>query len=184
MDDGEPDAELLHSERPFRGRMIDLSVDRVRLPNGAEAELEVVRHPGAAAVVPVTADGEVLLVRQYRYAVGGWLLEVPAGKLDPGEEPEACARRELEEETGWAAGTLEPLGFLWPTPGFADEKIWLFAARGLTRSRTNLQHDEVLSVVSMPLAEAVELASRGGIEDGKSIAALLRLAARREAAGG
>jgi len=160
----------------FRGRIVELSVDRVRLPNGNVCDLELIRHPGAAAVVPVDGDGQVVLVRQYRYAAGGWLYEVPAGKLDPGEIPEVCARRELEEETGVAAGKLTPLGWIWTTPGFTDEKIWLYLATELTPARQLLQADEVLSVHRLPFAEAVSLARSGEIHDAKSICALLRAA--------
>jgi ADP-ribose pyrophosphatase len=161
----------------FRGRTIRLNVDRVRLPNGREMDFEIVHHPGAAAVVPVLDGGEVLMVRQYRYATGGWLLEVPAGKLDPGEDPETCARREVEEEVGFRPGTLTPLGWIWATPGFADEKIWLYLATGLEATAQGLQDDEVLNVERMPLAEAVAQAASGAIEDSKSTCALLRAAA-------
>lgn len=167
--------ELLDSAQAFDGRVLDLRVDRVRLPNGAEAELEVIRHQGASAVVPVTANGDVLLVRQYRHATGDYLLEVPAGKLDFGtEDPEQCARRELEEETGFRAGELSSLGWIWTTPGFADERIWLFLATDLGPGRQDLEPDEVIELVEMPLEEAAEMALNGEITDSKSICALLR----------
>lgn len=158
----------------FDGRIVRLSVDRVRLPNGNVVELELVRHPGAAAVVALDASGDALLVRQYRYASGGWLLEVPAGKLDGGEVPESCAARELEEETGHRAGRLVPMGRIWTTPGFTDEQIWLFLATDLTETAATPQRDEVLSLERVPLARAVEMAARGDIHDAKSICALLR----------
>jgi ADP-ribose pyrophosphatase len=167
---------LLDRRSIFNGRVVNLSVDRVRLPNGRICELEMIRHPGAAAVVPLDDEGQVLLVRQYRYAAGGWLLEVPAGKLDPGEPPESCAVREVEEETGYRPGALEPLGWVWTTPGFTDEKIWLFLARDLVRSKQDLQTDEVLTVERYPLERAVEMAGEGEIHDGKSVCALLRAA--------
>lgn len=172
-----PDAELLQRREIYRGRIVDLSVDEVRLPNGNVCELELIRHPGAAAVVPVDEDGRILLIRQYRYATGGFLLEVPAGKLDGGESPESCARREAEEETGYRPATLVPLGWIWTTPGFTDEKIWLFRGGGLRRTRQALQTDEVLTVERMPLAQAVDLAARGEITDAKSVCALLRAGA-------
>jgi ADP-ribose diphosphatase len=168
------EVELLERRRPYRGRVVDLRVDRIRLPSGHETELEVIRHPGAAAVVALDAEGRVLLVRQYRYATAGWLLEVPAGKLDEGEAPEACADRELGEETGYAAGRLDSLGWIWTTPGFTDERIWLFLATDLQPGRQALQPDECLSVERLPLAEAVELAAVGGIQDSKSVCGLLR----------
>ncbi len=172
MKDGQ--AERLGTREIYRGRTFDVDVDRVRLPNGREMELELVHHRGAAAVVPVTDDGHVLLVRQYRYATGGWLLEVPAGKLDGGESPETCARRECEEETGFRAGSLQPLGWIWTTPGFADEKIWLYLATELEETAQTLEDDEVLSLERVPLAEAVEKAFQGEIHDGKSAIALMR----------
>jgi ADP-ribose pyrophosphatase len=158
----------------FDGRIVRLSVDRVRLPNGNVVELELIRHPGAAAVVPLDANGNVLLVRQYRYASGGWLLEIPAGKLDGAEAPDACAARELEEEAGQRAGRLIPMGRIWTTPGFTDERIWLFLATDLTETATSHQRDEVMSLERIPLAQAVEMAARGDISDAKSVCALLR----------
>jgi len=168
------DARTLESTPVYQGRILDVELDRVRLPNGNEAELEVIRHPGAAAMVPLTDDGQVLLVRQYRYASGGFLLEVPAGKLDPGESPESCAAREIEEEVGQRAGRLVPMGWIFTTPGFTDERIWLYLARDLTPTAMNLQHDEVLTVEKLPLERAVEMAATGEIRDAKSVCALLR----------
>ena len=166
--------ERLATREIFRGRTIHVAVDRVRLPNGREMDMELVHHRGAAAVVPVLDDGTVLLVRQYRYATGGWLLEIPAGKLDADESPETCARREAEEETGYRPGRLQPLGWIWTTPGFADEKIWLFLATDLELTAQGLGDDEVLSLERMPLTEAAEKAARGEIHDSKSALALLR----------
>jgi ADP-ribose pyrophosphatase len=178
--DDPPRAERLGTHEVFRGRTLRVAVDRVRLPNGREMDFELVHHQGAAAVVPVLEDGTVLLLRQYRYATGGWLLEIPAGKLDPGESPEACAIRETEEETGYRAGKLQPLGWIWTTPGFADERIWLFLATELTPTAQILGDDEVLSLERMPLKEAVEKAARGEIHDAKSAVALLRAGDARE----
>jgi ADP-ribose pyrophosphatase len=128
-------AERLATRSIYRGKVLDLSVDRVRLPNGAEADLELIHHMGAAVALPVETDDagtpHALLVRQYRYPTGGWLLEVPGGKLDGGEDPRECARRELIEEIGRRPGELVPLGWIWTTPGFTDEKIWLFLGRDL-----------------------------------------------------
>jgi ADP-ribose pyrophosphatase len=158
----------------YSGRMLRVNMDRIALPNGREIELEFIEHPGAAAVVPLHADGTVTMIRQFRYAAGGWLLEVPAGKLDPGETPEQCALRETREEVGLLAERLHALGPIWTTPGFTNERIWLFAATGLTRVPQELQGDEVIEVVRMPLAEALGLAERGELPDGKSLAALVR----------
>jgi ADP-ribose pyrophosphatase len=178
-----PEGERLGSREIFRGNTVKLDVDRVRLPNGKEMDFEMIRHVGAAAVVPVASDGSVLLIRQYRYATGGFLLEIPAGKLDSGESPETCAARELEEETGFRPTKLESLGWIWTTPGFTDEKIWLFLATGLEPAKQDLEDDEVLSLERLPLADAVERATRGEIHDGKTVCALLRAAARLSAAG-
>lgn len=168
------DGERLSRREIHDGRVVRLSIDTVRLPNGRVHDLELIRHPGAAAVVPLLDDGTVLLVRQYRYATGGWLLEVPAGKLDPSEPPERCALREVEEETGYQPGRLDPLGWIWTTPGFTDERIWLYVARELRPSFQALQEDEVLSVERVPLDDAVAMAADGVIVDGKSVAALFR----------
>jgi ADP-ribose pyrophosphatase len=170
-------ATVVSSREIYEGRVVRLRAEEILLPGGRRSNLELISHPGAAAIVPVDADGNVLLVRQYRHATGGhWLLEVPAGKLDPDETPESCAVRECEEETGTRPGELVPLGWIWTTPGFTDERIWLFLARELERGRQDLQEDEELSVERLPLAEALERALAGGIDDGKSIAALVRAA--------
>ena len=160
---------------PFR---IDVSRERVRLPGGRETELDIVRHPGAAAVVPFLDEDHVLLIRQYRHAAGGTILEVPAGKLDPGETPESCAMRELEEEAGRQAGRLEKLGWIFTTPGFTDEVIHLFAAYELVPVPTRHEPDEVIELVPMPFAEALELVWRGELTDAKSALALLHAARR------
>ena len=167
-------AELAASREAWRGRMLTLNVDTVNLPNGLTVDLEIVRHPGAAAVVPVDKDNHVILVRQVRHATGGWLLEVPAGKLDHGEAPEVCAARELEEEAGVVAGKLVPMGSIWTTPGFSDERIWLYLATDLVQAQQDLDVDEVLTIERLPLKEAVERALSGDIDDAKSVCALLR----------
>jgi ADP-ribose pyrophosphatase len=129
-------------------------------------------------VVPLLPSGEVVLVRQYRHATGGeWLLEVPAGTLNAGEEPTACAERECVEEAGFRPGELVPLGFLWTTPGFTDERIWIYLGRELEPAEAELDDDELLSVERLPLGVALSRALTGGIDDGKSIVALTRAAA-------
>ncbi|MGH8949344.1 MAG: NUDIX hydrolase [Acidimicrobiia bacterium] len=174
----------LISTRPiYKGRVVDLSVDRVLLPNGNETDLEMIRHPGAAVVLPVETgeDGVdyALLVRQYRHAAAGWLLEVPGGKLDGPEDPEVCARRELAEEIGQEAGELVGLGSILTTPGFTDERIWLYVAREMkpVPGGAALEADEVLEVERIPLADAISQAIDGTISDAKTVAALLRAAA-------
>jgi ADP-ribose pyrophosphatase len=173
--------KLIHRQPVHDGRIVHVSVDRVRLPNGHEVALDMVWHPGAAAVVPFVNGREILLVRQYRWATGGWIYEVPAGKLQgPDDTPAACAARELEEEVGRRAGRLEELGFIWTAPGFSDEKIHLFLATDLETVPQSLEDDEVLEVVQMPFLEALDMASRGQIPDAKSQCALLQVHLRLE----
>jgi len=152
--------------------------EEVTLPNGHRTSLDVIRHPGASAVVPFLSDDEVLLIQQYRYAAGGTIWEVPAGKLE-GETPAECAARELEEEAGRRAGRLVPLGSILTTPGFTDEVIHLFAAYDLEPVPTRRDEDEVIEVVAVPLQEALTLVWSGELRDAKSALALLH-AARRE----
>jgi len=167
------------TQRPvYRGSFFDVTLEDVTLPDGRELSLDIVRHPGAAAVVPFLSENEVLLIRQYRYAVGGTIWEIPAGKLDAGEEPLACAARELEEETGQRAGRLESLGDILTTPGFTDERIYLYAAHDLEATTQRLEDDEVIELVPMPLAAALELVWSGEMNDGKSALALVRAAQR------
>ncbi|HTX54003.1 MAG TPA: GNAT family N-acetyltransferase [Candidatus Baltobacteraceae bacterium] len=160
------------ARRIYDGRVVKLNIERVTLPNGSTIELEMIRHPGAAAVVPLTANGDVILVRQYRHAAAGYLYELPAGKLDPGESPLACAARELEEEVGYRAATLVPLLNVYTTPGFTDEVIYLFLATGLTPSSQRLECDEVLDVVQMPFDEAIARIRDGSIRDAKTVVGL------------
>lgn len=171
----------LASRRVFSGRVVGLRVDRVRLPDGGETEREVVEHRGAAAVVPLTEGGEVLLVRQFRYAVGEPLLEIPAGTLEPGETPLACAVRELAEEVGAQAAHWDPLAVLYPSPGVLTETMHLFLATGLAAAPGRPAADEDLAVERLPLREALARVDRGEIRDAKSVAGLL-LAARRRGA--
>ena len=151
---------------------MNLNLETVTLPNGATVELELIHHPGAAAVVPMKDDKTVLLIRQYRHAAGGYILEIPAGKLDSGEDPRDCAARELEEEIGFRASSLEPLITFFTTPGFTDEIIHVFKATGLTQGTQNLDHDEVLDVIELPLERAIAQIEDGSIRDGKTIVGL------------
>jgi ADP-ribose pyrophosphatase len=156
----------------YSGKVVTLNVDRVRLPNGVEVDLETIRHPGAAAVVPVKDDGTVVLIRQFRHAAGGYIYEIPAGKLHSGEDPLDCASRELEEEVGYQAKSFELLSSIFTAPGFADEVIHLYKATGLTTGRQQLDQDEVLEVVEMSLAEAINKIIDGTIRDAKTIVGL------------
>lgn len=160
----------------YRGRVGDYGLERAALPNGMEVELEILRHPGAAAVVPLHADGTVTLIRQHRHAVGGMIYEIPAGKLERGEDPAACAARELREETGLIAATLRPLMAMRTAPAYTDEVIHLYAAAGLSDGATELDEDEVLHPLRLPLAEAIAMITSGQITDAKSVCALLLVA--------
>jgi ADP-ribose pyrophosphatase len=161
-----------------RGFRVRVDRERATLPNGRAVELDIVHHPGAAAVVPFVSRDEVLLIRQYRHAAGGMILEVPAGKLDAGEAPALCAARELEEEAGCRAGRLEPLGWIWTTPGFTDERIHLFAAFDLTEVPHRPEADEYIEIVRLSLSEALDLVWRGELPDAKSALALVQAAQR------
>jgi ADP-ribose pyrophosphatase len=167
------------STRSHEGRLLKIDLDEVELPGGKVARLESIRHPGAAAVLPFLANGNVLLIRQYRHAMGGWILEVPAGKLDDGEPPAECAVREVEEEVGHQVGALLELGAIFTTPGFTDEVIWLYEAHDLTATRLAHEEDEVIEVVEMEFDEAVRRVRDGEIRDGKTVATLLHAALRR-----
>jgi len=177
--DPEPAASVVASERTHEGPLLKIDLDEVELPGGAVAHLESIRHPGAAAVLPFLPDGRVLLVKQYRHAMGGWILEVPAGKLDDGEPPEQCAVREVEEEVGYRAGALVPLGAIFTTPGFTDEVIWLYEAHGLEETELAHEADEVIEVLNWEFEEAVRAVHDGRIRDGKSVATILHAALRR-----
>ena len=156
----------------YTGKVVTLNVDTVLLPNGVTIDLETIRHPGAAAVVPIKDDGTVVLIRQFRHAAGGFIYEIPAGKLSPGEDPLHCAARELEEEVGYRASSFELLSSIFTAPGFADEVIHVYKATGLTKGRQQLDRDEVLEVVEMPLHLAITRIQDGTIRDGKTIVGL------------
>lgn len=171
----------LASRRVYTGRVVRLDVDTVRFPDGSTGELEVIRHPGAAAVVPCASDPAgkdptILLLKQYRYATGGVLWEVPAGTLGPGEDPAACARRELAEEAGVTARELRPLTSIWTTPGFTDEVIHLYLATGLSPGTPARERDEFIEVEPQPLSRVLSRIRDGEIRDAKTIVAILYLA--------
>lgn len=171
----------LTTRRVYAGKVVRLDVDTVRFPDGSTGELELIRHPGAAAVIPCASDpagGDptILMIRQFRHAVGGPLWEIPAGTLAPGEGPEACARRELREETGVAAARIEPLTSIYTTPGFTDEVIHLFWAGGLTQGKTAREPDEFIEVVPQPLSQVLAGIRGGEIRDAKTVIAILYMA--------
>ena len=161
-----------HTRRIFKGRLVTLDIDTVTLPNGATIELEMIHHPGAAAVVPMKEDGTVILIRQYRHAAGGYIYEIPAGKLHPGEDPKLCAARELQEEIGYRADSLVLLTSILTTPGFTDEVIHIYKGTGLTKGKQDLDHDEVIEIVELPLEKALAQIIDGTIRDGKTIVGL------------
>lgn len=163
------------SQRAFSGVLINLRVDELALPGGGRARREVVEHPGGVTIVPLRDDGRLLLVRQYRHPAGRALLEFPAGGLDAGEEPLACAARELQEEVGYRAAKIEALGGFFLAPGYDTEYQHAFLAEGLTPSGLPGDDDEVIEVVPLTVAEALRAAETGGIEDAKTLAALLLL---------
>ena len=168
----------VESARAYTGKIISLDVDTVRFPDGSTGKLEMIRHPGASAVVPFLsdprgADPQILLIRQYRYAADGYLYEIPAGRLDPGEDPRDCAARELKEETGCTAKQLEYLLTMYTTPGFTDEKIHVFMATGLASGETKHEADEFLDLHPVLLSKALEMVQAGAIRDGKTALGLL-----------
>ena len=177
--------KTLSSETRFAGRLLTLRVDAVALPDGAQAAREVVEHPGGVGIAALTDEGEILLVRQYRYPFGAVTREIPAGKREPGEDPLEGAKRELAEETGFAAASWRELGALWPTPGFCTEVDRLYLATALTDLRAHPEvlppgaepprpdEDEFIEVERLPLAQAVEQVARGEIPDAKTQLALL-----------
>jgi ADP-ribose pyrophosphatase len=163
----------------YEGRVVNLVVEDVRLPNGATTTLELMRHPCAAAAVPLHDDGTITILRQYRHAVGGWLWEVPAGKLDvKGEDPLACAKRELQEEAGLVASSWVKLASIYTTPGFCDEIIHLYLARELEAVDTHHEADEVIEVHRMPLIRALAMIPSEEIQDTKTLGALQATALR------
>jgi ADP-ribose pyrophosphatase len=165
-------------EEIYRGSVISLALEDHRLPDGRRARFEIVRHSGGAAVLPLLPGGRVVLIRQFRPAAGGMVLEVPAGRLEGEESPESCIGRELQEETGYSAGKLEKLGEMLTTPGYSDEVVHLFAASELTAVERSPEPDEFIEMVILPLAEALEMVCNGEISDGRTQLALLLYAKR------
>jgi ADP-ribose pyrophosphatase len=163
----------------YKGRVVTLNLETVILPNGVSVELEVVRHPGAAAIVPLKDDHTVILIRQYRLAADGYIYEIPAGKLHPGENPAHCATRELEEEIGYRAGRLDKIATFFTAPGFTDEVMHLYVARDLARGTQALDSDEVLEIVEMPLEKAMTYIRDGTIRDAKTIIGLQSISLHR-----
>jgi len=179
MSDPATAARVLQHRRVYEGRVVSLDVDEVSEPGGVHGTREVVRQSGSVAALPVLGDGRLVLVRQYRYAVDDFVWELPAGRRDSGETPEAGARRELEEEVGLRAGALEPLVVFWTTPGFCDEVMHLFRATSLEPVPARPEADERIEQATFTLDEAVAMIQRGEIREGKTLVALLLEAGRR-----
>jgi len=165
--------QTIESSEVFSGRLVKLRVDRVRLPDGRESTREIVVHRGAVAVVPMTDDGKVVLVRQYRQAAGEVLMEIPAGTLEPGEDAIECARREVQEEVGYRADDLTLMFRSYLAPGYSTEMLHTFLARKLTRAHAEHDADEFIEVVEAPIDEAVQFIESGQIKDAKTICGIL-----------
>jgi ADP-ribose pyrophosphatase len=163
----------------YRGKIFDVVLEKVTLPNGAVKDREIVRHPGAAAMVPLLEDGRVVLIKQYRHAVGEFVWEIPAGTLEPEEAPVACARRELVEETGYKAAKFEKLTEILPAPGYTDEHIHIFLATGLQAVDQRLEDDEVIELQPTVLDLALAMVTQGEIRDAKTIAGLFLTSLKR-----
>lgn len=167
-------SKIIFRETAFAGKVLDVAVEKHEMPDGRQSSFEIIRHPGGAAVLPVLPDGRVLLIRQFRPAIGEMIYEIPAGRLEPGESAFECAGRELIEEAGYSAAQMQSLGGFWSTPGFCDEFISLFLARKLTLVEQALEADEIIELCPMTLAEALLKVGNGEILDSKTLLALLR----------
>lgn len=164
--------EQLHSQLIYDGKVVHLYLDTVKLPNGNTTRREIVRHSGAVAIVPLDAERRIILVRQFRYAAGRVLLEVPAGTLEVGESPDVCAVRELQEEIGYRPNKLQKIGGVFVAPGYTTEFIHLYLASDLVPSRLDADDDELLEIVRLPLGEVLARIRHGEIADAKTISAI------------
>jgi ADP-ribose pyrophosphatase len=169
------ESRIHHKEIIRHGRVFDITLENVSLPNGARIDMEIIRHPGAAAIAAMSDQREILMLRQYRHAVGAYWWEIPAGTFNGQEDPLACAQRELAEETGYSARLWESLGAVAPVPGYSDERIHIFLAKELDRSAPQLDFDEIIEVHPLPLDQVVKMIIEGRIEDAKTITAVFRL---------
>lgn len=173
----ETNPRIIDSREIYRGRVFQVTVDTVR-EGDTTYQRDVVHHPGSAVIIPVFADGTVAFVRQYRHPAVRYLLEIPAGTLEQGETPEAGAARELEEELGYVAGQMEKLSEFFVSPGFCEEKMWLYLATDLIQTEQGLEDDELIEIVRVPIAQALEMITDGEIQDAKTIIGLMLVAPR------
>ncbi len=163
----------LKSSKIYSGRLLHVYKDDVELPSGQTTDREYIKHPGAVVIIPILPNGEILLIKQFRYPMGMTMIELPAGKLDPGEDHRQSAERELEEETGYRAATLMEVTEIHPCIGYSDEKMWLYYAEGLTKTSTNLDNDEFIDLLPVPLSKAINMVWNGEITDVKTIIGVL-----------
>jgi len=157
----------------YKGKVLDISLETARLPDGKTVDLEIIRHPGGACVLPLYDNGDILMIRQYRHAAGGIIWEIPAGRIDDDEEALSCALRELEEEGGVRAGKMEKLGEFFSTPGFCTELLHIYLATNLRPCGQKLEADEYLEIVRLPFDKAVDMAYKGEIKDAKTVIAIM-----------
>ena len=162
-------AKVNRSKEVYRGSLFSFVTEDITLPNGIRTEMAMIRHPGSTGIVPLLDDGKIVMVKQYRHSVGDYLLEIPAGTMEPGESPLNCARRELEEETGLVANEFIELAQVYIIPAYSDEKIHIYQARGFTRSKQNLDQDEIIHVVKYPFQEVLRMIGQGLITDALTI---------------
>lgn len=168
---------LISSERLYTGKVLNLDLDTVQFPDGSEGVLEMIRHSGASAVLPfldhpADPDPRVVLIRQFRHAADGYVWEIPAGRLEPGEAPESCAHRELLEETGYSAIEMRPLTTIFTTPGFTDERIHIFLASGLAAGQAHREADEFLELHTLRWSRVLAMVGQGEIQDAKTLCAI------------
>ncbi|MDA8141776.1 MAG: NUDIX hydrolase [Desulfobacteraceae bacterium] len=162
-------ARVNHRQTLRKGRVFEVTLENVTFSNGFTADMEIIRHPGASAIVPLTEDEQVVLLKQYRHAIGTFIWEIPAGTFNGQEDPLVCARRELTEETGFTAAVWDRLGAITPVPGYSDERIQIFLARQLQPAAQHLDQDEFLEVHHVPLNQVVEMIVKGEIQDAKTV---------------
>ena len=155
-----------------KGRVFDITLENVTFPNGFNADMEIIKHPGASAIVPLSDSEEIILLKQYRHAIGKFIWEIPAGTFDGKEDPLVCAQRELTEETGFSASLWDYLGTITPVPGYSDERINIYLARKLIAAEQNLDQDEFIEIHRMPFQQAIEMITKGEIQDAKTITAI------------